>query len=149
MCHAFSWNCFVSSRDEAARQWQKREAEWERERLARERLMAEVINQIKHDWYKYLKLILLQILVLSFSVFKHSSLFLLLVEQFLAQTSFMIAVWAISISHCHPIYLSCLSEIVPWSLKYSFCNGFQRNYWHSDSCVGTSCGHQEVKIKVN
>ena len=31
-----------SSRDEAARMWQKRDAEWERERLARERLMTEV-----------------------------------------------------------------------------------------------------------
>lgn len=31
-------------RDEAARQWQKREAEWERERVARERLMAEVLG---------------------------------------------------------------------------------------------------------
>lgn len=29
-------------RDEAARMWAKRQAEWERERLARERLMAEV-----------------------------------------------------------------------------------------------------------
>ena len=40
-------NCFKSChlvifRDEAARMWTKREAEWERERLARERLMAEV-----------------------------------------------------------------------------------------------------------
>lgn len=33
---------FVMCRDEAARMWTKREAEWERERLARERLMAEV-----------------------------------------------------------------------------------------------------------
>ena len=33
---------FVPGRDEAARMWTKREAEWERERLARERLMAEV-----------------------------------------------------------------------------------------------------------
>ena len=32
----------VSFRDEAARMWQKRDAEWERERLARERLMTEV-----------------------------------------------------------------------------------------------------------
>lgn len=31
-------------RDEAARMWTKREAEWERERLARERLMAEVLD---------------------------------------------------------------------------------------------------------
>ncbi|PIK50635.1 putative trichoplein keratin filament-binding protein-like isoform X2 [Apostichopus japonicus] len=31
-------------RDEAARQWQKREGEWERERIARERLMAEVLE---------------------------------------------------------------------------------------------------------
>ncbi|XP_015761761.1 PREDICTED: trichoplein keratin filament-binding protein-like [Acropora digitifera] len=31
-------------RDEAARMWAKREAEWERERLARERLMTEVLN---------------------------------------------------------------------------------------------------------
>ncbi|XP_073257231.1 trichoplein keratin filament-binding protein-like [Porites lutea] len=31
-------------RDEAARMWTKREAEWERERLARERLMAEVLE---------------------------------------------------------------------------------------------------------
>lgn len=29
-------------RDEAARMWQKREAEWEKERRARERLMKEV-----------------------------------------------------------------------------------------------------------
>ena len=32
----------VICRDEEARMWTKREAEWERERLARERLMAEV-----------------------------------------------------------------------------------------------------------
>ena len=39
-------------RDEAARMWTKREAEWERERLARERLMAEVqklcVQQERH-----------------------------------------------------------------------------------------------------
>lgn len=39
-------------RDEAARMWTKREAEWERERLARERLMAEVqklcVQQKRH-----------------------------------------------------------------------------------------------------
>ena len=29
-------------REEVARMWHRREAEWERERLARERLMAEV-----------------------------------------------------------------------------------------------------------
>ena len=34
----------VICRDEAARMWTKREAEWERERLARERLMAEVMK---------------------------------------------------------------------------------------------------------
>ena len=28
--------------DEAARQWQKREADWEKERIARDRLMQEV-----------------------------------------------------------------------------------------------------------
>ncbi|XP_062506158.1 trichoplein keratin filament-binding protein-like [Corticium candelabrum] len=32
-------------REEASRQWQKREAEWERERLARERLMREVLDE--------------------------------------------------------------------------------------------------------
>lgn len=32
----------VSCREEAARMWQKREMEWEREREARDRLMAEV-----------------------------------------------------------------------------------------------------------
>ena len=32
-------------RDEAARQWQRREAEWEREKLARERLMKEVCEK--------------------------------------------------------------------------------------------------------
>merc|ERR1739846_32144 len=36
-------------RDEAARMWSKREAEWERERLARERLMAEVLEGRKHQ----------------------------------------------------------------------------------------------------
>ena len=30
------------TREEVARMWRKREAEWEREKLARERLMAEV-----------------------------------------------------------------------------------------------------------
>ncbi|XP_046839563.1 trichoplein keratin filament-binding protein-like [Xenia sp. Carnegie-2017] len=34
-------------RDEAARMWQKRDAEWERERLARERLMTEVLDERK------------------------------------------------------------------------------------------------------
>jgi trichoplein keratin filament-binding protein len=32
-------------REEASRQWQKREAEWQREKLARERLMREVLNE--------------------------------------------------------------------------------------------------------
>lgn len=32
----------MSCREEAARVWQKRETEWEREREARDRLMAEV-----------------------------------------------------------------------------------------------------------
>jgi len=36
-------------RDEAARMWSKREAEWERERLARERLMAEVLDVRKRQ----------------------------------------------------------------------------------------------------
>ncbi|XP_048582747.1 trichoplein keratin filament-binding protein [Nematostella vectensis] len=36
-------------RDEAARMWSKREAEWERERLARERLMAEVLAERKRQ----------------------------------------------------------------------------------------------------
>ncbi|XP_068677957.1 trichoplein keratin filament-binding protein-like [Montipora foliosa] len=36
-------------RDEAARMWTKREAEWERERLARERLMAEVLGVRKRQ----------------------------------------------------------------------------------------------------
>ncbi|KAL9981610.1 hypothetical protein ACROYT_G010336 [Oculina patagonica] len=36
-------------RDEAARMWTKREAEWERERLARERLMAEVLDVRKRQ----------------------------------------------------------------------------------------------------
>ena len=38
----------VICRDEAARMWTKREAEWERERLARERLMAEVMKAFLH-----------------------------------------------------------------------------------------------------
>ena len=38
----------VICRDEAARMWTKREAEWERERLARERLMAEVMKALLH-----------------------------------------------------------------------------------------------------
>ena len=32
-------------REEASRQWQKREAEWQREKLARERLMREVLDE--------------------------------------------------------------------------------------------------------
>lgn len=42
-------NLFISYRDEAARMWQKRDAEWERERMARERLMTEVclFNRVK------------------------------------------------------------------------------------------------------
>ena len=34
--------CLVACRDEAARIWAQREAEWARERVARERLMQEV-----------------------------------------------------------------------------------------------------------
>lgn len=34
------WSCLV--REEAQRVWEKREAEWEKERRARERLMQEV-----------------------------------------------------------------------------------------------------------
>ena len=36
-------NIYLFYRDEAARMWQKRETEWEKERRARERLMREVI----------------------------------------------------------------------------------------------------------
>lgn len=38
-----TWLAFLC-REEAARLWQKREAEWEKERLARERLMKEVLD---------------------------------------------------------------------------------------------------------
>ena len=38
-------------RDEAARMWQKRDAEWEREKRARERLMKEVILYIFSRFY--------------------------------------------------------------------------------------------------
>jgi len=34
--------CCVICREEAARIWQQRESEWERERMAREQLMQEV-----------------------------------------------------------------------------------------------------------
>ena len=40
--HHFYLKC---CREEAARQWSKREAEWEREKKAREMLMAEVLAQ--------------------------------------------------------------------------------------------------------
>lgn len=43
------FSLLVIFRDEAARMWTKREAEWERERLARERLMAEVLDVRKRQ----------------------------------------------------------------------------------------------------
>lgn len=37
-------------REEAARMWQKREGEWERERLARDRLMTDVSYITTSSW---------------------------------------------------------------------------------------------------
>ena len=35
---------FFSTREEVAKMWHKREAEWEREKVAREKLIAEVVQ---------------------------------------------------------------------------------------------------------
>ena len=45
-CGGACCHCFVSTREEAKEMWEKREAEWERERNARDRLMTEVITAV-------------------------------------------------------------------------------------------------------